>query len=275
MDEKKLTEELESLKARLSQLEKRTQTAEDKLEIERLMSKYQFYFAAGEGGRIVDELWAHEADDVANEFGASGVYAGLRCVATAYQKDVLPGKMNVHTMTTPYIEIAGDGKTAKGVWMSIGAEMDAGDLGPNPPKSLEARKLLTSETADGKRFKAEWMWQKFEVEFIRENGVWKIWHLHGYDIFRCPYDENWVTWSTKRFELDGLGIDALYTSNIPYRPDEPHENNATMGTSFHWQYKPDAAPVLEPAPPEPYETFEYKPGRKIYPMPPMPPMPGK
>lgn len=247
---------IEALQAEVQQLREECQRNRDRDLIENLVSRYQYYFAAGLGDRIVDELWAHEVTTVSNEFGASGVYRGLRKVRTYYQKDVVPGRFNMHTMTTPAIEIAGDGKTAKGVWMSIGVETDAGDLGPKPVEGYEQRKLLTSTTADGKRFKAEWMWQKFEIEFIKEKTGWKIWHLHAYDVFRCPYDENWVTYAEKRFQIDGLGIEAIYTKNVPYGPDEPPENNADVPTTSHWQYTVDAAPVLCPEPPEPYETMD-------------------
>lgn len=228
----------------------------DRQLIENLVARYQYYYAAGLGERIVDELWAREVPTVSNEFGASGVYRGIRKVKTYYQKDIVPGRFNMHTMTTPAIEIAGDRKTAKGVWMSIGVETDAGDLGPEPVAGYEQRLLLSSVTTDGKRFKAEWIWQKFEIEFIRETAGWKIWHLHAYDVFRCPYDESWVTYAEKRFRTDGLGIEAIYTKNVPYGPDEPPENNADVPTTTHWQYTVDAVPVLAPEPPEPYETMD-------------------
>ena len=186
---------IEELRSEIRILQVECNRNRDRQQIENLAAKYQYYYAAGLGERSVDELWAHEVMTVSNEFGASGVYRGIRKVKTYYQKDIVPGRFQMHTMTTPSIEVAGDGKTAKGVWMSIGVETDAGDLGPEPVDGYEQRMLLSSVTADGKRFKAEWIWQKFEIEFIRETDGWKIWHLHGYDVFRCPYDENWVTYA--------------------------------------------------------------------------------
>ena len=247
---------IEELRSEIRILQVECNRNRDRQQIENLAAKYQYYYAAGLGERIVDELWAHEVMTVSNEFGASGVYRGIRKVKTYYQKDIVPGRFQMHTMTTPSIEVAGDGKTAKGVWMSIGVETDAGDLGPKPVDGYEQRMLLSSVTADGKRFKAEWIWQKFEIEFIRETDGWKIWHLHGYDVFRCPYDENWVTYAEKRFRTDGLGIEAIYTKNVPYEPDEPPENNASVPTTQHWQYTVDAVPILTPEPPEPYETMD-------------------
>ena len=63
------------------------------------------------------------------------------------------------------IEVAGDGKTAKGVWIGIGfvARTDA-------------------QTGEAQCF---WEWGKYGVDFIKEDGVWKFWHFHIYRIFRC------------------------------------------------------------------------------------------
>lgn len=34
-----------------------------------------------------------------------------------------------------------------------------------PPQTLEDRELLTSRTADGKDYMAEWLWGKLEIDF--------------------------------------------------------------------------------------------------------------
>jgi len=66
----------------------------------------------------------------------------------------------MHTQETPVIEVAGDGKTAKGIWYSIG---------------MSARGVVAD---DGKTsVVTSWMWERYGVDFIKENGAWKIWHL--------------------------------------------------------------------------------------------------
>lgn len=248
--------ELENLKQEVQQLHREFCRMQDRAQIENLVAEYQHQYAAGMGEKIVDLLWAAEHTNISCEFGASGSYHGVRKVKTYYQKDRIPGNLNLYTMSTPCIEVASDGKTAKGLWFSIGIETDAGDLGPEPVLSPEKRRLLTSITPTGLKFKAEWVWQKIEMFFIRESVGWRIWHLHGYDIFRCPFDENWVTYAEKRFQTDGYGIEDIFTKNIPYAPDEPPENNADAPTQFHWQYTVDAVPVLYPEPPKPYTTID-------------------
>lgn len=250
MENQDIRFQVEELNRRVDMLERQIAFCQAQTEIEQLMSKYQFYYAGGAEARIPAELWTADENDCSIEVGASGVYMGKLQLSTYYEKDNLPGRLNVHTLNTPYIAVAEDLRAARGIWISIGAETDAGELGAAPPQTLEAEKLLTSRTADGKRFKAEWVWQKFAVDFVKESGAWKIKHLHIYEIFRCPYDENWVTWSQKRFETDGIRLESLFTSNIPYGPERPFENLPTEGSTFHWQYTVDSAPVMEPKIPE-------------------------
>lgn len=59
---------------------------------------------------------------------------------------------------------------------------------------------------------------------------------------------DWVQYSRLRQYADGLRLDMIYTSNIPYAPDEPHENHADFATTYHWQYRVDALAELVPAP---------------------------
>jgi hypothetical protein len=68
----------------------------------------------------------------------------------------LVGWQKMHTNTTPNIQIAGDGKTAKGSWESPGYITEFG----------------------GGSFMASWMWERYFVDFIKEDGQWRIWHAN-------------------------------------------------------------------------------------------------
>lgn len=59
---------------------------------------------------------------------------------------------------------------------------------------------------------------------------------------------DWVQFSKVRQYADGLRLDLIYTSNIPYAPGEPNENHADFATTTHWQYRLDALPELVPEP---------------------------
>jgi len=72
------------------------------------------------------------------------------------------GEWASHTQSTPVIVIAGDGKTAKGIWESPGLHMQA-------------------QIGDGKVSKqGGWFWEKYAADFVKEDGKWKIWHIAMY-----------------------------------------------------------------------------------------------
>lgn len=231
---------LNQLEDRLARLENQNLRLQDRIEIENLMAKHQFYQAAGQGRRIVDELWSQQ-DDVSIEYGASGVYQELWKVKTFYIKDVLPGCLSVVALASQYLEVSGDGQAAFGLWMSLGTETDAGDLGPFPPRADEQRRLLmSSRTEDGKVYKAEWLWQKVEVRFRRENDSWRICNLHVSEYFRCPFGRDWVRFAAERFATDGMWLESLFESPEPLPPQSHGENLPSAPSTYHWQYAPTA-----------------------------------
>jgi len=72
------------------------------------------------------------------------------------------GEWASHTQSTPVIEVAGDGKTAKGIWESPGLH-------------------FTAQVKDGKITKSgSWFWEKYAADFVKEDGKWKIWHIAMY-----------------------------------------------------------------------------------------------
>jgi hypothetical protein len=72
------------------------------------------------------------------------------------------GEWASHTQSTPVIEVAGDGKTAKGIWESPGLHFQA-------------------QVKDGKISKnGSWFWEKYAADFVKEDGKWKIWHIAMY-----------------------------------------------------------------------------------------------
>ena len=129
-----------------------------------------------------------------------------------------------HTITTPVIEVAADGETAKGVWISPGHETFpiVGEGAPKP----------------------HWSWGRYAVDFRREKGKWKIWHLHVLTTFRTPYGQDWVDVATNR---------------PSYLPEEGNQEDtvgvADRGVSVNAPYHPDRAPEYQPVPPDPYRTW--------------------
>lgn len=81
------------------------------------------------------------------------------------------GTLKMHMTTTGYIQIAEDGKTAKGVWYSPGYQTEMG--------------------TDGKP-KAAWDFKRYGVDFVKEEGKWKIWHFVAFTDFVTPPNVSWT-----------------------------------------------------------------------------------
>lgn len=211
-------------------------------DIEELMARFQAMVTGGQLAAIPAALWAQEVPDASIEYGASGQYIGLKKLSTFFEKDVQPGRFQIAALASPSITVAPDAQRASGCWTVIGSELDAGDLGIAPQETAEERALLSSRTPDGRAYRAEWVWQRWQAEFVLERGAWRIVRLHIFDLLRSPMDSDFVRFSTARWATDGVRLDRLFTSNIPFAPGELPENLANGPTTAHWQYRPDALP---------------------------------
>lgn len=202
-------------------IEDRIQHLEDIHEINNLMGRYEYYHVA-DMCKEQAALFAYSAPDVRAEISNVGVWEGPEGMARFWKviqtKGDPRGVMRLHTLTTPVIEVAGDGKTAKGVWISPGA-----DSGVGP---------------DGKAG-ASWTMVKYGIDFIKENGKWKFWHFHQYQVFNTPYEKSWVEVSPRE------------------QPTFPEELKPSRPSTYNWVYSPEAVTENVPAPPEPYETFDH------------------
>jgi hypothetical protein len=208
-------------------LEERIQRLEDIHEIQNLMSRYEYLHTAGLQDETAD-LFAKKTPGVRAEIANWGVYEGIEGIRRLYPgfhkylEGNPAGQMFMHALTTSVIEVAGDGKTAKGVWISPGHE--------------------TIRDPEGKP-QAMWTWIKYGNDFVKEDSKWKIWHLHVYGIFHTPYEKSWV-------EVSG---EIPFEISVPV-PDELKPDRPT--THPLWWYRPTVAPENVPAPPEPYETWD-------------------
>ncbi len=99
--------------------------------------------------------------------------------------DLGMGNLTARLLTTPYIVVAGDGKTAKGLWFSPDVTVEADGDG-----TLVARGSLA----------------KFGVDFIYEDGAWKLWHVASYGEFGFGVDEKIVDGYKYIARPDGRGI---------------------------------------------------------------------
>jgi hypothetical protein len=134
------------------------QLAVDIHEINNLMSLHAWYHAASMNDVELNEIWSKKDDIVWAQ--NSGYWIGPKAIKEYYGKTVsresTKGQFVWHTITTPVVEVARDRKTAKGVWYTPGV-VGGFDMGS-----------------------FNWMFEKYGVDFVREDGVWKVWHMHVY-----------------------------------------------------------------------------------------------
>jgi len=126
----------------------------------------------------------------------------------------------LHTLTTPIIEVAEDRETAKAVWISPG---------------------YIAAPAGGK-LQAMWHWDRYAIDFAREEGGWKIWHLWVGKDFSTPYEHSWVD---DFFAEPGIDLRSVPGFSEP---------NAPSMISYEG-YSPFTRAPFVPEPPVPYRTF--------------------
>ena len=167
---------------------------EDRRECQNLAGKFSHSYVCKQEGLIYERLWS-KRDDVCFATN-NGWYVGKDAVKGWYDalqaknvlcsrliKDRFPeelgevsyeealgvGLLGYKPVDTCVVEVASDGQTAKGLWVCRGGYMD-----------LES---------DGFVHKTEWSF--LAIDFILEEGQWKIWHLQNlYDV-DAPIGKGW------------------------------------------------------------------------------------
>ena len=215
----------ESLEERFKLLEKEVERLQAYNEIQTLVGKYVVLHTPQSMARTPEEVFALKQPDVSVEVAMWGIFVGPEQVKKVYgsmeEGQTKIGSMFEHQFTTPMIEVAGDGKTAKGLWYSPGHE---------------------TPIVDGKP-QAKWCWGRYSGDFIKEDGKWKIWHFHFYDTFMIPFEKSWVDTPQPGPEIVSRGLRDM-------KPDKP--------TTYRSSYWPTAAREPYPSWPEPYQTWDGK-----------------
>lgn len=214
----------DNLEERLKKMEKQIERLQAVHEIQNLVAKYANIHTPTTMVQS-SELFALKHQDVSVEIAMWGKLVGPEQIKKMYSTMIeakpAPGTMFEHQLTTPVIQVAGDGQTAKGLWFSPGHETTPDEHG----------KLIPN-----------WCWGKFGADFIKEDGKWKIWHYHWYDTFMIPYDKSWV-------DTPQPGPDVIMTP-AGLTPDSPPTSRST--------YFKDQIRRPIPEYPEPYETWDGK-----------------
>lgn len=223
-------------------LEKKVQLALDYMEIQNVMAKHVYYFNAQKQSEEMDAIWAKAADIAYGHNGGFKVgqesvrnyYVGMNDRQRKKKLEIMSrlhadvqnveenegiGDLVMMPVQTPCIEVASDGKTAQGVWFSRGTNFEVG--------------------VDGKPV-AYSFWGKMGVDFIKEDGRWKIWHLAGYGDVMWRHDQSWV--------------DAI-NPTLERTVDEGEDWDRAKEPPYQ-SYNAKTLPQYDPKPPEPYETWD-------------------
>lgn len=212
----------------------------DVLEIKNVMARHAYYHAYNQHQKELDEIWVKKPENQKTaSFGQNwGYQVGMDAIQKYYgdqniidhQEDLKAmiekypdiedkpenlglGQMLIHQLSTPYIEVAADGQTAQGLWYSPGH--------------------VTVAHPD--RVDAMWMYERYGVDFIKEDGEWKMWHMF--------VGTDW-----------GLPAGSDVTKEpIPEPGDGP---KAFMPMTYEFEaYTSRYNYMLYPAIPQPYDTF--------------------
>jgi hypothetical protein len=210
---------LEELAAQVESLRRQVEElayARDYLEICQLQSLYSHLYYIGQRSRI-PSLFAQKTPGVSLEMEDSGVYEGIEGVTrlwTGVFGDKLDaGQLAVHMSVNPIIEITPDRTRAKGLWHSHG---------------------YCSLWVDGS-LKQFLSLGKYDMEYVKEDGEWKILTFAYRQAFMCPYTEGWVD----------EPVAASLAGSPANTPDKP--------VTYYMPYSRYRINVFQPAPPEPYE----------------------
>ena len=142
--------------------EEMVQRAYDVIEIKNVMAAHVFYHAAGRHDLELETLWAHKAR--ISWGNMDGFRYGRDVIFNMYGEPWIAresgrAELFVHTLTTPLIEIAEDGQTAQAMWYTPGVTSGMSrEPGIDEPEG-------------------SWMYERYAIDFILEDGEWKIWHF--------------------------------------------------------------------------------------------------
>ena len=163
--------------ARIADLKRRAAEADDYRQIMNAMGKHVFGYYGPIQEKELEQYWSKREDIVYAHgsmayYGRENVYnyyTGMtealkqqgREVAEKFYGQKIddqsgPGYKVMNILLSPYVEIAGDRQTARGVWMAFSYMTHLDRETGRPDTSLGLA--------------------RYSAEFIREDGQWKLWH---------------------------------------------------------------------------------------------------
>jgi len=215
------------------------QKAVDTEEVQNVMSRYSDYYFENDFDNV-EKLFALDRDDTTYKTpmgptGGVAIKAEFERRKASYQAGKDPvGQLHVHPNSTPIIEVAGDGKTAEGVFDSFGPDI-----------------ACTNEVGN-------WLYLRKAVDFIKEPDGWKIWHMQDYPVFNTPYNRSITQHAIDQAKAQGRDpMPPCITGGAGRQGGMPA---ASAGATVKlWIYDGKTVqPLGTPRLPVPYQTFDPK-----------------
>lgn len=233
-----LERENDTLEALVAELEEKAARADAYRQVVNAQGSHNWGYYQHLHKDELDHYWAQTVDDIVYAHGQEAFF-GRESTYTYYietpksmcengRKNALknygihanppdgPGYRVHNVISSPVVEIAGDGRTAQGIWM--------------------AHTFMSQITADGGASPSFGL-AKYGDEFFCEDGVWKMWHRRDYVDAMLPCNQM----TAEPFEND-----------IPLF----QEGVKTIEQQGDRIYYPYSCTRREPAIPEPYETWD-------------------
>lgn len=246
-----------ALEAQVAKLEHVATASVDRNAVQNLFGRYMTLHNAFRDPEIV-QLWVKKGTPgVRAQYSNNGVYTNWDNIMSYHaQRPNPPGKLIYHFLASPIIEVAEDGQTAKGMWLMSGLE--SGLTSPESAKGAPDFMYEKNVTVNGKKVWMHTVYAKYGVDFIKQDGEWKIWHFHCFEVARAPYGLGWIPFAAASQDVS-FGDDLMYFGEdgkpvMMPKPDGP-------ATIRHNPYRTDRGQTMDLLPPVPYrtisETFEY------------------
>lgn len=216
-------------------------------EIKDLMGRRGFYQANDMRREELTDLWVTQAQHQKTASMGSnwGYYVGMKDISYYYvvkhdqdrrrqleqytqahpevadtEDNLGRGCMVWHPVSTPMVILADDGKTAKGFWYVIGQE---------------------SVATGAPLAECSWYMDRLAVDFVKEDGRWKIWHL-------VVANDLCLEAGRDAEELLSKPLPGTWPPENEFLAGEPTIRMLTHNSAMNWS---DNYPFL----PEPYVTF--------------------
>ena len=247
------------LEAAVAQATHKADIALDRQEVQNLVSNYMLLHNAFQDEKI-KSLWAKRGTPgMSAQYSNVGVYTSYDSIMAYHSNRPSPvGKLILHYAANPSIQVADDRQTAKGAWIAAGVESGLS----SPAEAASAPAFLFQKSGDGtevhgKKVWAHWVQMKYGVDFIRQDGQWKIWHFRCYEVSRARFDKNWIAMAAEVQDNAGndkFNADLMYLGEDGKPVFMPKADGPPK--SLAYPYRPDHSMTLDPVPPAPYKTFK-------------------